>query len=65
MDVETLALREGNIVLNGASNTLDTLTLEGGGLTINGNAEVGTITGTEAGGSLTIQGTLNLTGTGE
>ena len=55
MDVETLALREGNIVLNGASNTLDTLTLEGGGLTINGNAEVGTITGTEAGGSLTIQ----------
>lgn len=65
MDVETLALREGNIVLNGASNTLDTLTLEGGGLTINGNAEVGTITGTEVGGSLTIQGTLNLTGTGE
>ncbi|WPK61921.1 autotransporter outer membrane beta-barrel domain-containing protein [Akkermansia muciniphila] len=65
MDVETLALREGNIVLNGASNTLDTLTLEGGGLTISGNAEVGTITGTEAGGSLTIQGTLNLTGTGE
>ena len=65
MDVETLALREGNIVLNGASNTLDTLTLEGGGLTINGNAEVGTITGTEAGGTLTIQGTLNLTGTGE
>ncbi|WPK64183.1 autotransporter domain-containing protein [Akkermansia muciniphila] len=65
MDVETLALREGNIVLNGASNTLDTLTLEGGGLTINGNAGVGTITGTEAGGSLTIQGTLNLTGTGE
>ena len=65
MDVETLALREGNIVLNGASNTLDALTLEGGGLTINGNAEVGTITGTEAGGSLTIQGTLNLTGTGE
>ena len=65
MDVETLALREGNIVLNGASNTLDTLTLEGGGLTINGNADVGTITGTEAGGSLTIQGTLNLTGTGE
>ena len=65
MDVETLALREGNIVLNGASNTLDTLTLEGGGLTINGNAEVGTITGTGAGGSLTIQGTLNLTGTGE
>ena len=64
MDVETLALREGNIVLNGASNTLDTLTLEGGGLTINGNAEVGTITGTEAGGTLTIQGTLNLTGTG-
>ncbi|QHV09979.1 autotransporter domain-containing protein [Akkermansia muciniphila] len=65
MDVETLALREGNIVLNGASNTLDTLTLEGGGLTINGNAEVGTITGTEAGGTLAIQGTLNLTGTGE
>ncbi|WP_081863704.1 autotransporter outer membrane beta-barrel domain-containing protein [Akkermansia muciniphila] len=65
MDVETLALREGNIVLNGASNTLDTLTLEGGGLTINGNAEVGTITGTEVGGSLTIQGTLNLTGTGK
>ena len=64
MAVETLALREGNIVLNGASNTLDTLTLEGGGLTINGNAEVGTITGTEAGGTLTIQGTLNLTGTG-
>ena len=63
MDVETLALREGNIVLNGASNTLDTLTLEGGGLTINGNAEVGTITGTEAGGSLTIQGTFDLTGT--
>ena len=64
MDVETLALREGTIVLNGASNTLDALTLEGGGLTINGNAEVGTITGTEAGGTLTIQGTLNLTGTG-
>ena len=63
MDVETLALREGNIVLNGASNTLDTLTLEGGGLTINGNAEVGTITGTEAGGTLTIQGTFDLTGT--
>ena len=63
MDVETLALREGNIVLNGASNTLDTLTLEGGGLTINGNAEVGTITGTEAGGTLAIQGTLDLTGT--
>ena len=63
MDVKTLALREGNIVLNGASNTLDTLTLEGGGLTINGNAEVGTITGTEAGGSLTIQGTFDLTGT--
>ena len=35
-------LREGTIVLNGASNTLDALTLEGGGLTINGNAEVGT-----------------------
>ena len=65
MDVETLALREGTIVLNGASNTLGALTLEGGGLTINGNAEVGTITGTEAGGTLTIQGTLNLTGTGE
>ena len=63
MDVETLALREGTIVLNGASNTLDALTLEGGGLTINGNAEVGTITGTEAGGTLAIQGTLNLTGT--
>ncbi|AYR28717.1 autotransporter outer membrane beta-barrel domain-containing protein [Akkermansia muciniphila] len=63
MDVETLALREGTIVLNGASNTLDTLTLEGGGLTINGNAEVGTITGTEAGGTLTIQGTFDLTGT--
>ena len=63
MDVETLALREGTIVLNGASNTLDALTLEGGGLTINGNAEVGTITGTEAGGSLTIQGTFDLTGT--
>jgi len=57
MDVETLALREGTIVLNGASNTLGALTLEGGGLTINGNAEVGTITG--------IQGTLNLTETGE
>ena len=63
MDVETLALREGTIVLNGASNTLDALTLEGGGLTISGNAEVGTITGTEAGGTLAIQGTLNLTGT--
>ena len=63
MDVKTLALREGTIVLNGASNTLDALTLEGGGLTINGNAEVGTITGTEAGGTLAIQGTLNLTGT--
>ncbi|MFR1637471.1 MAG: autotransporter domain-containing protein [Akkermansia muciniphila] len=63
MDVETLALREGNIVLNGASNTLDTLTLEGGGLTISGNAEVETITGTEAGGTLAIQGTLDLTGT--
>ena len=63
MDVETLALREGTIVLNGASNTLDALTLEGGGLTINGNAEVGTITGTEAGGTLTIQGTFDLTGT--
>ena len=63
MDVETLAMREGNIVLNGASNTLDTLTLEGGGLTINGNAEVGTITGTEAGGTLAIQGTFDLTGT--
>ena len=63
MDVETLALREGTIVLNGASNTLDALTLEGGGLTINGNAEVGTITGTEAGGTLAIQGTLDLTGT--
>ena len=63
MDVETLALREGNIVLNGASNTLDTLTLEGGGLTISGNAEIETITGTEAGGTLAIQGTLDLTGT--
>ena len=63
MDVETLALREGTIVLNGASNTLDALTLEGGGLTVNGNAEVGTITGTEAGGTLAIQGTLDLTGT--
>ena len=63
MDVETLALREGTIVLNGASNTLGALTLEGGGLTINGNAEVGTITGTEAGGTLTIQGTFDLTGT--
>ena len=63
MDVETLALREGNIVLNGASNTLDTLTLEGGGLTINGNAEIGTMTVTEAGGTLTIQGTFDLTGT--
>ena len=63
MDVETLALREGNIVLNGASNTLDTLTLEGGGLTINGNAEIETMTVTEAGGTLTIQGTFDLTGT--
>ena len=36
----SLALREGTIVLNGASNTLDALTLEGGGLTINGNAAV-------------------------
>ncbi|WPK63476.1 autotransporter domain-containing protein [Akkermansia muciniphila] len=63
MDVETLALREGNIVLNGASNSLDTLTLEGGGLTISGNAEIETITGTEAGGTLAIQGTLDLTRT--
>ena len=63
MDVETLALREGNIILNGASNSLDTLTLEGGGLTISGNAKIETITGTEAGGTLAIQGTLDLTGT--
>ena len=63
MDVETLALREGNIVLNGTENSLDTLTLEGGGLTISGNAEIETITGTEAGGTLAIQGTLDLTGT--
>ncbi len=63
MDVETLALREGNIILNGTENSLDTLTLEGGGLTISGNAEIETITGTEAGGTLAIQGTLDLTGT--
>ena len=63
MVVETLALREGNIVLNGTENSLDTLTLEGGGLTISGNAEIETITGTEAGGTLAIQGTLDLTGT--
>ena len=63
MDVETLALREGTIVLNGTENSLDTLTLEGGGLTISGNAEIETITGTEAGGTLAIQGTLDLTGT--
>ncbi|WP_343028706.1 autotransporter domain-containing protein [Akkermansia muciniphila] len=63
MNVETLALREGNIILNGAENSLDTLTLEGGGLTISGNAEIETITATEAGGTLAIQGTLDLTGT--
>ena len=63
MDVETLALREGNIILNGTENSLDTLTLEGGGLTISGNAEIETITGTEAGGTLAIQGTLDLTET--
>ncbi|WP_297672566.1 autotransporter domain-containing protein [uncultured Akkermansia sp.] len=63
MNVETLVLREGSIVLNGAENSLDTLTLEGGGLTINGNAEIETMTVTEAGGTLTIQGTFDLTGT--
>ena len=63
MNVETLALREGNIILNGTENSLDTLTLEGGGLTISGNAEIETITATEAGGTLAIQGTLDLTGT--
>ena len=63
MNVETLVLREGSIVLNGAKNSLDTLTLEGGGLTINGNAEIETMTVTESGGTLTIQGTFDLTGT--
>ena len=63
MNMETLTLREGGIVLNGAENFLGTLTLEGGGLTINGNAGIGILTATEAGGTLTIKGALDLTGT--
>ncbi|WP_252372035.1 autotransporter domain-containing protein [Akkermansia sp. BIOML-A9] len=63
MNMETLTLREGGIVLNGAENSLGTLTLEGGGLTINGNAGIGILTATEAGGTLTIKGALDLTGT--
>ena len=60
MDVETLALREGNIILNGTENSLDTLTLEGGGtLAIQGTLD---LTGTSSinNGAITGTGSLRI-----
>ena len=59
MDVETLALREGNIILNGTENSLDTLTLEGGTLAIQGTLD---LTGTSSinNGAITGTGSLRI-----